>query len=52
MFVSKVYTSYLISTFRNSNSIVVFLRKKVYTNCLVLVGHRNGFELDFTIELK
>jgi len=28
------------------------LRKKLFPYCLVLVGYRNGFERDFTIELK
>jgi len=28
------------------------LSKQHYTYCLVLVISRNGFELDFTIELK
>jgi len=28
------------------------LSKKLYLYCLVLVGSRNGFERDFTIELK
>ena len=31
---------------------VVSLSKKLYPYCLVLVGSRNGFERDFTIELK
>ena len=31
---------------------VVSLTKKLYPNCLALVGSRNGFERDFTIELK
>jgi len=31
---------------------VVYLNKKLYLCCLVLVGSRNGFERDFTIELK
>jgi len=39
---------------------IVSLSKKLYSNCLVLVGSRNGFERDlhkqkhacFTIELK
>ena len=39
---------------------VVSLSKKLYSHCLVLVGSRNGFELDlhkqisacFTVELK
>jgi len=31
---------------------VVYLSKKLYPNCLVLVGSRNGFERDFTIELN
>jgi len=30
----------------------VFLSKKLYSYCLVLVGSRNGFERDFTIKLK
>ena len=30
---------------------VVSLSKKLYPCCLVLVGSRNGFEYDFTIEL-
>ena len=30
----------------------VSLSKKLYPCCLVLVGSRNGFERDFTIELK
>jgi len=28
------------------------LSKKLYPYCLVLFGSRNGFERDFTIELK
>ena len=35
-----------------SKSAVVSLSKKLYPCCLVLVGSRNGFERDFTIELK
>ena len=43
-----------------SKAPVVSLSKKLYSNCLVLVGSRNGFEHDlhkqkyacFTIELK
>ena len=35
-----------------SNTPVVSLSKKLYPCCLVLVGSRNGFERDFTIELK
>ena len=31
---------------------VVSLSKKLYPYCLVLVGSRNGFELDITIELN
>ena len=31
---------------------VVSLSKKLYPCCFVLVGSRNGFERDFTIELK
>ena len=31
---------------------VVSLSKKLYLYCLVLVGSRNGFEHDITIELK
>ena len=31
---------------------VVSLSKKLYPYCLVLVGSRNGFERDITIELK
>ena len=31
---------------------VVSLSKKLYPYCLVLGGSRNGFERDFTIELK
>jgi len=30
----------------------VFLSKKLYPHWWVLVGSRNGFERDFTIELK
>jgi len=30
---------------------VVSLSNKLYPYCLVLVGSRNGFERDFTIEL-
>ena len=33
-------------------SLVVTLSKKLYRYCLVLVGSRNGFERDFTNELK
>ena len=35
-----------------SKAPVVSLCKKLYPYCLVLVGSRNGFERDFTIELK
>ena len=35
-----------------SESPVVSLSKKLYPYCLVLVGSKNGFERDFTIELK
>jgi len=43
-----------------SKALVVYLSKKLKSNCLVLVGSRNGFERDlhkqknacFTIELK
>jgi len=35
-----------------SKAPVVFLSKKLYPYCLVLVGSRKGFECDFTIELK
>jgi len=28
------------------------LSKKLYPYCLVLVGYRNGFERDITLELK
>ena len=35
-----------------SKAPVVSLSKKLYSYCLVLVGSRNGFEHDFTIELK
>ena len=31
---------------------VVSLSKKLYHYCLVLVGSRNGFERDFTIEIN
>jgi len=31
---------------------VVYLSKIRYPYCLVLVGSRNGFERDFTIELQ
>ena len=34
------------------SSPVVSLSKKLYPHYLVLVGSRNGFERDFTIELK
>ena len=34
------------------NGPVVSLSKKLYPYCLVLVGSRNRFELDFTIDLK
>ena len=36
----------------SSKAPVVSLSKKLYPYCLVLVGSRNGFERDFTIELK
>ena len=32
--------------------LVFMLSKKLYPYCLVLVGSRNGFERDVTIELK
>ena len=35
-----------------SKAPVVSLSKKLCPYCLVLVGSRNGFELDFTIELE
>ena len=35
-----------------SKAPVVSLSKKLYPCCLVLVSSRNGFERDFTIELK
>jgi len=35
-----------------SKAAVVSLSKTLYPYCLVLVGSRNGFERDFTIELK
>ena len=35
-----------------SKAPVVSLSKKLYPNSLELVGSRNGFERDFTIELK
>ena len=31
---------------------VVSLSKKLYHYCLVLVGSKNGFERDFTIEIN
>jgi len=31
---------------------VVSLSKKLYPDCLVMVGSRNGFGVEFTIELK
>ena len=34
-----------------SKAPVVSLSKKLNPYCLVLVGYRNGFERDFTIEL-
>ena len=48
-FTSSIYYSWVRAP---SKARVVFLSKKLYTNCLVLVGSRNGFERDFTIELK
>jgi len=36
----------------SSKAPVVSLSTKLYPYCLVLVGHRNGFEPIFTIELK
>ena len=35
-----------------SKAIVVSLSKKPYPYCLVLGGSMNGFESDFTIELR
>jgi len=35
-----------------SKALVVYLSKKLYPYCLVLVGSRNGFERVFAIELK
>jgi len=35
-----------------SKAPVVSLSKKLYPYCLVLVGYRNGFERDITIELN
>ena len=37
---------------RPSKALAVSLIRKLYPYCLVLVGSRNGFERDFTIELK
>jgi len=34
-----------------SNILVVSLSKALYPQCLVLVGSRNGFKLEFTIKL-
>jgi len=31
---------------------VVSMSRTLYTNCLVLVSHRNGFEREFTIKPK
>ena len=42
----------LISYPARSKAPVVSLSKKLYPYCLVLIGSRNGFEPDFTIELK
>ena len=39
-------------TYQSSKAPVVLLNKKLYPYCLVLVGSMNGFEHDFTIELK
>ena len=36
----------------HNKAIVVSLSMKLYHHCLALVGSRNGFERDFTIELK
>ena len=36
----------------DSSIINVSLSKKLHPYCLVLVGSRNGFERDITIELK
>ena len=35
-----------------SKNPIVSLSKKLYPYCLLLVGSKNGFECDFTIELK
>jgi len=35
-----------------SHATVVSLSKKLYSYCFVLVGSRNGFKRDFTIELN
>jgi len=35
-----------------SKAPVVSLSKKLYPYCLVLVASRNGFQREFTIELK
>ena len=53
-----MWTGYLSVV--SSSPIVVSLSKKLYSNCLVLVGSRNRFDRDlhkpknacFTIELK
>ena len=37
---------------RRQKAPVVSLRRKLYPYCLVLVGSRNGFERDSTIELN
>jgi len=38
--------------FRHQKFPVISFIKNSYPHCLVLVGSRNGFERDFTIELK
>ena len=35
-----------------SKTTVVSWNKNLYPHCSVLVGYRNGFELDYTIELN
>ena len=41
-----------ISTFEPDHIHIVSLREILYPHCLMLVGSRNGFKCDFTIELN
>jgi len=50
--ISNSKTGYSVVESHTRQAPVVYLGKKLNSYCLVLVGSRNGFERDFTIELK